>query len=121
MAATTPVFPFMGARRQAFPVYLLMTPKSGIGVVVLSNQAGTDGGLGTYLMRAAIPVETSALEKARKSRKRSHSTPKWADLYTGKQDGPAKGMVITIERCGSSLFLKDNATPSERLQLHVER
>ena len=123
MGADDPGFIFYGGETPGFSSSIAYDPKSRIGVVVLSNEAGNDGGLGMHLMRAAIPVETSAVQKARKERKEVALNPKWATLYSGRykiKDGPAAGMVITIERHGADLFLKDDATPPEGLQLHAQ-
>jgi len=123
MGEGDPGFVFHGGETPGFSSTLAYDPKTRVGVVVLSNGAGNDGGLGTHLMRSALPVETSAVQKSRSERREIALDPKLADLYSGKYKinaGPISGMVITIERQGANLALKDDATPPEGLRLHAE-
>ena len=123
MGEGDPGFVLYGGETPGFSSTFAYDPKSRVGVVVLSNGAGGDGGLGAHLMRPALPVETAAAQKARAERKEIAFDRKWVDLYSGQYKinaGPAAGMVITIECQGANLILKDVATPPEGLRLHAE-
>jgi D-alanyl-D-alanine-carboxypeptidase/D-alanyl-D-alanine-endopeptidase len=90
-------------------------PKMRVGVVVLSNQAEDDGGLGWHLLRPAFPVKTS---ETGKERKEVTLDPKLYDLYPGQYQ-PDTGAAITVERRGDALFVKFETAP-QGLRLHAE-
>lgn len=107
-----------GGETLGYASTLAYDPKTRVGVVVLSNGAANDGGIGWHLLRPALPVATSAAAKALKERKEMVIDPKLFDLYVGQYQ-PAVGGVITIERQGGVLLLKSASSP-QGLRLHAQ-
>ncbi len=93
-------------------------PKTKVGVVVFSNSVGNDGGLAWHLLRPAMPVETSASQKALTERKETRVDTTVLDMYVGKYQ-PKVGGIITIERRGDTLSFKSPSAPSG-LRLRAE-
>jgi CubicO group peptidase (beta-lactamase class C family) len=118
-------FVFHGGETPGYSTSVAYDPKTQTGVVVLSNGAENDGGLGWHLMRPSFPLATAAAQKALedKTRKEMALDTKLLDLYAGRYrlaSGPTKGDLITIERTSDFLVLKSASTPPQGLRLHAE-
>jgi CubicO group peptidase (beta-lactamase class C family) len=118
-------FVFHGGETPGYSSSVAYDPKTKTGVVVLSNGAENDGGLGWHLMRPSFPLATSAAQKALedKAKKEIAVDAKLLDLYAGRyrlDSGPTKGDIVTIERTGDFLVLKSSSTPPQGLRLHAE-
>jgi CubicO group peptidase (beta-lactamase class C family) len=118
-------FVFHGGETPGYSSSVAYDPKTKTGVVVLSNGAENDGGLGWHLMRPSFPLATSAAQKAieDKTKKEMALDPKLLGSYAGRYrvaSGPTKGDIVAIERTGDFLALKSASTPPQGLRLHAE-
>jgi CubicO group peptidase (beta-lactamase class C family) len=112
-------FVLFGGQTLGYACTVAYDPKMATGVVVLSNAAQDDGGIGVHLLRPAFPVVTSALAKALAARKEIALDPKLLDLYAGRYQPPAPDPAFSIERRGDNLFLVSESAP-QGLRLHAE-
>ncbi len=120
-----PGFVAFGGQTLGYATTVAFDPKAHVGVVVLSNGAQDDGGLGWHLLRPAFPVMTAAAVKAREERlnKEVRITAKSLDGYVGRYrvaSGPTAGDIVTIERQGDGLILHSPSTPPQGVRLHAE-
>jgi D-alanyl-D-alanine-carboxypeptidase/D-alanyl-D-alanine-endopeptidase len=118
-------FVAFGGQTPGFAATIAYDPKNQVGVVVLSNGTADDGGIGWHVLRAAFPVKTAAVVKARQELLRNEVKvdPKLLDAYAGEYrvtSGPTVGQVVTIERQENGLILKSPTSPPEGLRLHPE-
>jgi D-alanyl-D-alanine-carboxypeptidase/D-alanyl-D-alanine-endopeptidase len=107
-----------GGQTLGYASTLAYDPKTRVGVVVLSNGAADDGGLGWHMLRPAFPVATSTAARALKERKEMAVDLKLFDLYAGQYQ-PAVGGIMTIERQGDALLLKSPSSP-QGVRLHAQ-
>jgi CubicO group peptidase (beta-lactamase class C family) len=118
-------FVAFGGQTPGYATTIAYDPKAGVGVVVLSNGAHDDGGLGWHLLRPAFPVNTAAAGKARSDRARKEVVvaPVVLDAYVGRYrvaSGPTEGDIVTIERREADLVLESPSTPPPGVRLHAE-
>jgi CubicO group peptidase (beta-lactamase class C family) len=98
---------------------LAFDPRTGMGVVVLSNGSENDGGLAWHLLHPDLPYETSAAAKARKSRREFEINPTTLAQYVGRYQPPSGG-ILTVEKVGQYLVMKSPFTPPGGLRLRAE-
>ena len=100
-----------------FASYLAYDPKSGTGVVVLSNAAGSVGDIALHLLRASFPLEAP---KPRKQHREIAVDAGLFDPYAG-QYNPGGGWVYTVTHEGGALRIQMPAAPKYRLFPETER
>ncbi len=118
-------FVAFGGQTLGFASTIAYDPATRTGVVVLSNGAQDDGGLGWHLLRPAFPVTTAAVLKARQERTRQAVTVAAGllDSYAGQYrvaSGPTAGEIVTLERQADGLVLRSSSTPPGGLRLYAE-
>jgi CubicO group peptidase (beta-lactamase class C family) len=118
-------FVAFGGQTLGYASTMAFDPQTHVGVVVLSNGAPDDGGVGWHLLRPQIPVSTADVVKARRERVARAVTLDVARLqsYAGKYrmaSGPTAGDVVTIERQEGELILRSPAAPPEGVRLHAQ-
>ncbi len=117
-------FVAFGGQTAGFATTIAFDPKTRVGVVVLSNGAQDDGGIGWHLLRPAFPVTTAAVLAERRQRvaQAAHPDPGVLDSYAGRfrvASGPTAGDIVTIERTRDGLALHSNASPPSGLRLYA--
>ena len=112
-------FVAMGGQTAGFACTLAYDPKLRAGVVVLSNVAKDDGGLGWHLLRPAFPVATSAALKQQQQRKEIAVDPKVLDGLVGRYSPPAPSESIRVERSEDALMVRFPTSPVPS-RLHAE-
>jgi CubicO group peptidase (beta-lactamase class C family) len=118
-------FVAFGGQTLGYATTVAYDPKAHVGVVVLSNGAQDDGGIGWHLLRPAFPVTTAAVVKTREERLSKEVTveAKVLEGYAGRYrvaSGPTAGDIVTIERQGDGLILESPTTPPQGVRLHAE-
>ncbi len=120
-----PGFIAFGGQTAGFATTVAFDPETHAGVVVLSNGAQDDGGLGWHLLRPGFPVATAAALAARRERVGRAVTLEGTLLErcVGQYrvaSGPTAGDLITIDRRPEGLGLRSPATPPEGVRLYAE-
>jgi CubicO group peptidase (beta-lactamase class C family) len=109
---------FFGGETLGYASSIAYDPRTRVGVVVLSNGAPDDGGIGLHVLRPSFPVKTLAAAKALKGRQEIALDPKLLDTYLGKYQASVGGL-LTIEKSGDGLLLRSASAP-EGLRLHAQ-
>ena len=104
---------FHGGQTPGFSSAIAYDPKSGRGVVVLSNDTQDDGGLSWHLLRPNFPLTTSAAASARKEKTRNEIvvSPELLDRLVG-QYRASDGGVMDVVRENNRLVLKSATAPT---------